>query len=561
MNEDSEIDVFAPWLVVILTVVGAGLRLFLLDGKGMWLDETFSVWLARQNTADMLNWVVKVDQHPPLYYLLLHGWVALNGSTPYFARMLSALLGAATIPVIYLAGRRMSGVVAGLAAAILLAVSPFSIRYAQETRMYTLLAFNAAVAIYALLCLLTDSRAAQPFGAQFRQYLRAWRTPAPAEPAAPAEFSYAPEPSSQTGWRAWLLRLRLPPLQIIGTDLAWVAYVVFSAATLLTHNAAVLFPLAANLFVFGLMLIQRKQKPAASPAFQAPALGNWLLAQLGIFLLWSPWLVPFFQQVARVDQQFWVVAPGGEAVLQVLKSFLNEFTLGGSSEEMVVWVLYVLVLALGLVHFRKSPARLVFLVVLFAVPFLAELLVSLRRPVFLDRTLIWTTIPLFLLLAAGIAQLKNRHLVMVTLVILGTVNLFSAGDYYRFAEKEDWQTPAGFVAYYAEKDDLILFNASWVQIPFDYYFVPFENQYSLQVVRHGAPADLFDSGILEPKMTAADLPRLNALLNGQKRVWLVYSHNAYTDPDGLIPQALAAGLKLSQQRNFYGGKVQLYTAP
>jgi len=48
---------------------------------------------------------------PPLYYLLLHYWIALNGDTPYYVRLLSVLFGAGTIPVIYLIGKRMSGVV------------------------------------------------------------------------------------------------------------------------------------------------------------------------------------------------------------------------------------------------------------------------------------------------------------------------------------------------------------------------------------------------------------------------------------------------------------------
>ena len=134
----------------------------------MWLDETFSVWLANQSVADMLQWIVKIDQHPPLYYLLLHSWIALHGDTPYDARLLSALFGAGTIPIIYLIGKRLSGAVVGLAAAVFLAFSPFNIYFAQETRMYTSLTFNAAVAIYALVRLLTDSRAAMPIGSQFR---------------------------------------------------------------------------------------------------------------------------------------------------------------------------------------------------------------------------------------------------------------------------------------------------------------------------------------------------------------------------------------------------------
>ena len=42
--------------------------------------------------------------------------------------------------------------------------------------MYTLLTFNAAVAIYALVRLLTDPRSVKPIGSQFREYLHAWRT-------------------------------------------------------------------------------------------------------------------------------------------------------------------------------------------------------------------------------------------------------------------------------------------------------------------------------------------------------------------------------------------------
>ena len=112
-----------------------------------------------------------------------------------------------------------------------------------------------------------------------------------------------------------------------------------------------------------------------------------------------------------------------------------------------------------------------------------------------------------------------------------------------------------------EKDDLVLFNSNFVEIPFDYYFEPYEEQYSLQVKELGVPLDLFDSGILEPKMTANDIPGLISSLRGHNRVWLVYSHDSYTDPMGLIPQTLASQMKLIRERDFYGGKVQLYGTP
>src|SRR5689334_2645867 len=107
MKKEIEIDELASWLVIILvTLFGGWLRILLLANKGMWLDETFSVWLANHSVPEMLQWIVKIDQHPPLYYLLLHYWTAHNGDTSYYARLLSVLFGTGTIPVIYLIGKR-----------------------------------------------------------------------------------------------------------------------------------------------------------------------------------------------------------------------------------------------------------------------------------------------------------------------------------------------------------------------------------------------------------------------------------------------------------------------
>jgi hypothetical protein len=561
MNEDIQIEELAPWLAVVITLIGGALRVLLLAQKGMWLDEAFSVWLANHTVADMLPWIARIDQHPPLYYLLLHYWIALKGDTPYYARLLSALFGAGTIPIIYLIGKRMSGKVMGLAAALFLAFSPFNIYFAQETRMYTFLTFNAAVATLALVRLLTDSRSARPIGSQFREYLHAWRTLGPAEPNTEGYFSYRDETRNHTGWRAWIFRHRWLPIQTIETDLAWVAFVVFSAATLLSHNTAVLFPLATNLFVLGLMLLQRLSKSGSQPAFQPPSFGNWVKAQIGIFLLWSPWLFVFFKQVSAVYQEFWLPKPGWDAVVQVVESFLNASMPGQGSQVTMTWILYAPVLCLGLLHFRRKISRFVFLAALFAVPFLGELIVSIRRPIFLDRTLIWTTIPLFLILAAGVAQLRFRFLVIVVVGILVANNLFSAADYYRFVRKEDWSRAAGWVAKFAEQDDLVLFNDTLAQIPFDYYFKTYENLYSIHVEKHGLPVDVFDSGIVEPRMTTNDIPRLISLMSGRKRVFLVYSHNWYTDPTGLIPQTLASEMELVWERDFNGGQVQLYGTP
>jgi uncharacterized membrane protein len=559
MNKEYDLEEYALWLVLVITLIGGALRVLYLGKNGLWLDETFSVWMANHPVGDMLHWTTTLDQHPPLYYLLLHYWMSIFGDTPYYIRLLSALFGTATIPFIYLIGKRLSGVVVGLAAAMLLALSPFNVYFAQEARMYALLMFNVAVAIFALVRLLTDARAVKPIGRQLRDYPRVRRTSQPVTPNTSGEFSYKDLLRDQPGWRGWLYRRRRLPIKAIETDLAWLVFIVFSAATLYTHHTAVFFVLAANVFVVGLMLYRRLRKSASPPALHAPSLGNWVKAQMAICVLWVPWLLTFIQQVGRVDREFWIPAPDGDTIGNTLRYMSNNLVPDRTS-EVIMWLLGAL-LILGLVYYRKKLSIFWLLAALFAVPFLGELIVSVRRPIFLDRTLIWITLPLFLLLAAGLAQLRYRLLIILVLGVLVTNYLFADSDYYRFVRKEDWNTAAGYVANFAQQDDLVLFNSNFVVIPFDYYFRTYEDRYAIQVEKQGVPLDLLADGVLEPKMTESDIPRLQSLLQGRDRVWLVYSHDSYTDPQGLVPQTLAAQMKLTQTRNFYGGQVQLYETP
>ncbi|MEE8392270.1 MAG: glycosyltransferase family 39 protein [Anaerolineae bacterium] len=510
-------------LLVVVIVIGAILRVFQIGTKCLWLDEAFSVWMGWQPVGEMLDWLVRIDQHPPLYYLLLHLWMVL-GDDAATVRTLSALLGTLTIPVIYLLGRRLADDRVGLLAALILSVSPFHVRFAQEARMYTLLTLNASLALYALLRLLTDPHAGKvKFGQQFVSFWGAWR----------AGGDRAPR--------------RLPSLQTIETDLAWLGYIVFTTATLLGHNTAVFFPIATNIFVLGLLLVRSR---IPNPEL----LRNWLLAQVSVLLLWSPWLVSFVSQSVRVYHEFWISAPTWETVVGVIGAFLSDFLPLPSSVAWVVWGLYTGLMLLGLIHFRYRPAHIALLLVVFLTPFVGEWLVSLRRPIFYSRTLIWASIPLYLLLAAGMCQLRRWPFVLTAVLLVLTVNGLSLQEYYVHFEKEQWDDAAAFVAGRVEPDDLILFNATWVQIPFDFYF----RSYNLSVAEHGVPVDMFDRGILEPKMAESDLPHLRTLIRDHERVWLVYSHNWYTDPKGLIPRALDEELDMLDRRRFYGLQVQLY---
>ena len=67
--------------------------------QSFWRDEVFSVLVAQQPIS---SYFTKLSFEPPLYYLLLHGWIKLWGTSEIAARSLSLVgLMLATIVVIH----------------------------------------------------------------------------------------------------------------------------------------------------------------------------------------------------------------------------------------------------------------------------------------------------------------------------------------------------------------------------------------------------------------------------------------------------------------------------
>jgi hypothetical protein len=111
----------------------------------MWLDEALTVNIASQ-PLHQIPQALRHDGHPPLYYLLLHGWMNLVGTSNAAIRSLAGIFGVLTVPAIWLVGRRVGGRTVAWCAAVVIAVMPFAIRYSTENRMYSLLMLLALLA-------------------------------------------------------------------------------------------------------------------------------------------------------------------------------------------------------------------------------------------------------------------------------------------------------------------------------------------------------------------------------------------------------------------------------
>jgi 4-amino-4-deoxy-L-arabinose transferase-like glycosyltransferase len=136
--------------VVVGLVLAVSIVLRFVTRSDLWLDEALSVNIARLPLGDIPD-ALRRDGAPPLYYVLLHFWIDLFGEGDGAVRALSGLLSVATLPAMYFAGRRIGGRAAAWAAVLVLATSPFAIRYATETRMYALVMFIVAWGYLALV--------------------------------------------------------------------------------------------------------------------------------------------------------------------------------------------------------------------------------------------------------------------------------------------------------------------------------------------------------------------------------------------------------------------------
>lgn len=136
------------WALVGLIALGAAVRFATLGVQSYHHDEVITaIRVIPGSFADMLRTVEHSESNPPLYYVLAWGWAKAFGTGEVGLRSLSALFGAATVPVAYCLGRELVSARCGLIAAALVAVNPMLIWYSQEARSYALLVFFGALSL------------------------------------------------------------------------------------------------------------------------------------------------------------------------------------------------------------------------------------------------------------------------------------------------------------------------------------------------------------------------------------------------------------------------------
>ena len=148
-------------LLILFILLAFGLRLHNIEAFSFWTDEGLTPLRASYPLSEIfsnritIQEAISKDTHPPFYFLLIHVSRQLWGETDFAYRFPSVLAGILLVPLLFQFGRRWHSRRLGWLLALLTAVNPLQIWYANEARMYTLLVLLGAVASYLLLRALT----------------------------------------------------------------------------------------------------------------------------------------------------------------------------------------------------------------------------------------------------------------------------------------------------------------------------------------------------------------------------------------------------------------------
>lgn len=127
------------WVMVSVILVAFAIHTHHLDQTSLWADEGWTIAAsAETNPLEVINQWVRVDVHPPLYFILLSLWRQMSGDSIFAMRYFAVLITTVGVALMYRLGKSAFSSQVGFIAAIIFALHDLVHVLTQEVRHYSL---------------------------------------------------------------------------------------------------------------------------------------------------------------------------------------------------------------------------------------------------------------------------------------------------------------------------------------------------------------------------------------------------------------------------------------
>ena len=130
--------------------------------KQLWVDEGVAVGLSHESLGRFLYVITHYEVNQSPFYVVFRAWHVL-GNDPAIMRALSAVFSVATIPLVYIVGRRLYDTCTGAIAAVVLAFNGLVLQWSQQVRGYTMAMFLVTLATYLFVRTVDEPSTARGF--------------------------------------------------------------------------------------------------------------------------------------------------------------------------------------------------------------------------------------------------------------------------------------------------------------------------------------------------------------------------------------------------------------
>jgi len=138
----------STWVILVLLLVGFGLRVWNLANQSFWWDEAFTWQTTSHGLANLWQMLLTGDRNPPLYFVSVAVWGGLAGWSEFSLRFVSVAWSMVGLAFLFNLAKRLYNTSAGLWTLALAVVAPALVVYAQEARMYAAFFALTAATLY-----------------------------------------------------------------------------------------------------------------------------------------------------------------------------------------------------------------------------------------------------------------------------------------------------------------------------------------------------------------------------------------------------------------------------